>query len=86
MTFEASSFFSPEGPPPGVGQLLIGFEPETFASGCYFDRLEILLAAVLDQPGTRLPGQRRLQNRELARQRGIEVSSKLYEQLMELNQ
>lgn len=84
--FEASSFFSPEGPPPGVGQLLIGFEPETFAAGCYFDRLEALLAAVLDQPGTRLPGQRRLQNRELARQRGIEVSSKLHGQLLELSQ
>ena len=82
--FEASSFFTPEGPPPGVGQLLIGFAPGPFSADGFSDRLETLLTAVLDQPGTRLPGQQRLQNRELARLKGIEISSKLYEQLMEL--
>ncbi|MCP3868654.1 MAG: Ldh family oxidoreductase [Gammaproteobacteria bacterium] len=84
--FEASSFFSPDGSSPGVGQLLVAIAPEPFAGGGFFDRLECLLEAILDQPGTRLPGQRRLQNRELARENGIAVSGKLYKQLMALNQ
>ena len=82
--FEASSFFSPQGPSPSVGQLLIGFAPGPFSADGFFDRLETLLAAVLNQPGTRLPGQRRLHNRELARERGIEVSDRLYDQLIRL--
>ena len=83
--FEASSFFSPDGPPPGVGQLLVGFQPGLFSGGGFVDRLETLLAAVLDQPGTRLPGQRRLKNRELAQLRGVEIPRKLHAQLLELD-
>ena len=81
--FEASSFFEPQGRPPGVGQLLITFATGPFSAGGFHDRLETLLGAVLDQPGTRLPGQRRLQNRALVEQNGIKIPRKLYERLME---
>ncbi len=82
--FEASSFFTAEGPPPGVGQLLVGFDPGPFSGGGFIDRLETLLEAVLAQPGARLPGERRLRNRALAGQRGIEITDNLYKQLLTL--
>ena len=58
--YEASSFFDDQGGPPRVGQFLLGFRPGPLSGGRYDQRIESLLQAVLDQPGTRLPGERRL--------------------------
>ena len=81
--YQASSFFNAEGPPPRVGQLFLVFDPRAFASGDFRDRLEQLLAAVLAQPGTRLPGDRRLANRERARLEGVELPDVLYQELLQ---
>ncbi|HMO07992.1 MAG TPA: Ldh family oxidoreductase [Paracoccaceae bacterium] len=51
----ASSFFEDEGPPPGIGHLILLIDPEAFAPG-FADRAADLARAVLAQPGTRLPG------------------------------
>jgi (2R)-3-sulfolactate dehydrogenase (NADP+) len=68
--FRASSFFETEGPPPGVGQLFLVFDPRRFNPD--FDHaVAELLAHVLDQDGTRLPGSLRLQCRERSRREGI---------------
>ena len=83
--FEASSFFTADGPPPGVGQLLVALDPGPFSGDGFNDRLETLLGAVLAQPGTRLPGDRRLQKRESALRRGVDIGGRLYEQLEALN-
>jgi (2R)-3-sulfolactate dehydrogenase (NADP+) len=61
--FEASSFFDADGPPPGVGQLLIAINGEALSGNTLATRLETLIAAVLEQPGTRLPGSRRFATR-----------------------
>ncbi|RJX28770.1 MAG: Ldh family oxidoreductase [Desulfarculus sp.] len=82
--FEASSFFTPEGDPPGVGQLLIALAPDPLSGGRFAERLETLLAAILDQEGARLPGDRRLKLREQAQQNGISLTQQQYEQLMGL--
>jgi len=82
--FEASSFFDAEGQPPGVGQLLIGINPGPLSGGGYSQRLEALLNAILDQSGTRLPGQRRLANRAIAETNGVQLSEKLFNTLCEL--
>ena len=57
--YEASSFFDDKGGPPRVGQFILGFNPGPLSGGSYAERLEVLLCAVTDQPGTRLPGARR---------------------------
>jgi len=75
--FEASSFFSAEGDPPRVGQLLLAFVPGPFSGGTFFDRIEVLLRAIEEQPGARLPGGRRLQARAKADAEGIEVPEEL---------
>lgn len=80
--FEASSFFTAEGPPPHVGQFFLLMDPAVFAGDGFVDRVEVLLGAILDQPGTRLPGQKRLASREKAKAQGVEVPPALYEDLV----
>jgi len=75
LGFEASSFFTSEGPPPRVGQLLLAIDPGALSGGAFAERLETLLDAMLAQPGVRLPGTRRLDNR--ARAGAIQVDAKL---------
>lgn len=79
--FEASSFFTADGPPPGVGQTLIALDPNALSGGAFAGRLETLIAAILDQPGTRLPGTRRIENRAAAKQSGIAVPAALMTEL-----
>jgi (2R)-3-sulfolactate dehydrogenase (NADP+) len=79
--FEASSFFSADGEPPGVGQFLIAIDPGTFAGGAFPARLESLIQAVLAQSGVRLPGSRRLAAREQAATVGLGIPAGLHEKL-----
>ena len=82
--FEASSYFTAEGPPPRAGQFLLALNPGPFSEGRFGSRLEDLLAAIEAQPGTRLPGQRRLALRAKAERDGITIPGGLYEQLVSL--
>jgi len=82
--YEASSFFSADGDPPGVGQTLLAINPMVFSGDSFAVRLEMLLSAIVEQPGVRLPGQSRLQGRERARKDGLIIPEKLHRQLTEL--
>ncbi len=80
--FEASSFFDAEGEPPRVGQLFLIIDPAFFGGAERFsERVGTLLAAITEQPGTRLPGERRLAIRDRTREEGIEVAEAVYEDL-----
>lgn len=68
---EASSFFDAEGPPPGIGHLLIAIDPGTTAG--FAERMTALAAAATAEPGTRLPGTSRLARRDKARSQGLTV-------------
>jgi (2R)-3-sulfolactate dehydrogenase (NADP+) len=73
---DASPYAKPEGGPAGVGQLVIAFDPEAFASG--FDlRIADLEDAMLKQRDVRLPGDRRLEARERIARDGIFVDDTL---------
>lgn len=61
--YEASSFFHADGPPPDIGQSFLLIDPSHFAGPGFGTRLEALLAAIGEQPGTRIPGARRQQLR-----------------------
>ena len=82
--FESSSYFAAEGEPPRAGQFLLGIDPGPFSQRRFDDRLEVLLAAIEEQPGTRLPGQRRYALREQAERDGVTIPRVLYEQLVAL--
>lgn len=74
--WEASSFFDAKGPPPHVGQMFLGLDASAFAPDAAA-RAERLFQAVLAQPGTRLPGDRRLKLRATARAQGVEIPDAL---------
>lgn len=82
--YEASSFFSGEGDPPEVGQLLLAIDPEPLSRGRFLERLEDLLAAILEQPGTRIPGERRYARRAEAARAGVALPQSLYDTLLTL--
>lgn len=82
--FEASSFFTADGPPPGVGQFLLAIDPAKMSGGTFFERLEVLVAALEDQEGARLPGSRRLGSREKAERDGLSVPTVLLNEIREL--
>lgn len=73
---DASSFLDDKGGPPGTGQLILAFDPQAFGDGA-LDRFACLAAAIEDQPGARLPGQRRLGLRRKAEAEGLMVDAKL---------
>lgn len=74
--YEASSFFTSDGPAPGVGQLVIAIDPDAAAGRDGFaQRLETIIAAIEAQDGVRLPGTRRLAGRAKAVSEGVTVDS-----------
>ena len=83
FSFEASSFYDSDGPPPRTGQFFLVFKPESLGGNGAVGRVEELAAAVLDQPGTRLPGDRRLANRKQAEVSGVEIPDGLFDDLTE---
>jgi (2R)-3-sulfolactate dehydrogenase (NADP+) len=82
--YEASSFFSGEGEAPHVGQFLLAIDPEPLSRGRFRDRLEDLLTAILQQPGTRIPGDRRYALRAAAAHKGVSLPQPLYDELMRI--
>ncbi|GJL82129.1 MAG: sulfolactate dehydrogenase [marine bacterium B5-7] len=82
--FEASSFFTAEGDPPGIGQVLIGFDARMLSGDSYLERIEHLIEAIVAQPGTRLPGSRRLNARLRVEADGLAVSRSLVDELTQL--
>lgn len=78
---EASSFFDAEGPPPGVGQLLIAIDPAAFGGPGALQRFADLCMAVQETEGARLPGRRRQGMRERMRRDGIAVDPELAGQI-----
>lgn len=84
--FEASSFFSAEGDPPGVGQLLVTIAPDPISRGHFHSRLEDLIEEILRQEAARLPGDRRLGLRYEAYGDGIKLTEKQYAAIVSLTQ
>jgi (2R)-3-sulfolactate dehydrogenase (NADP+) len=75
--FEATSFFEAKGPPPRTGQLFLALDPIALAGPSFGNRIEILCAAILEDPAIRLPGERRLKMRARLSREGIAVPAKL---------
>ena len=84
FSYEASSFFTADGPAPRTGQFLMAIDPYGFSAGAFADRLEDLIAAVREQDGTRLPGERRLALRAEAEANGVEIPQDLHDELLAL--
>jgi (2R)-3-sulfolactate dehydrogenase (NADP+) len=82
--WEASSFFDDKGGPPNMGHVLIALDPLRLSAGGYDERMATLLAAIAAEPGARLPGTRRLANRQRAAAEGVVVPAALHAEIRAL--
>jgi (2R)-3-sulfolactate dehydrogenase (NADP+) len=81
FAYEASSFFTADGPPPRIAQTFVVIDPMAFGGRTFPDRVEALVADVLSQPGTRVPGDRRHAKRAAARAHGVAIAEDLLAEL-----
>ena len=83
--FEASSFLNADGDAPGVGQLIIAIDPSFFSGDSFSERTETIVESILEQPSTRLPGNKRLEIRKLRdSSHSITISKELFEKISQL--
>ena len=85
MGFEASSFFVDAGNRPRIGQAFLVVDPDALAGGAvYLERVETLIAAMMQDPGVRLPGYRRNALAAKAEANGVEIPQALADRLAQL--
>jgi (2R)-3-sulfolactate dehydrogenase (NADP+) len=83
--FEADSFFVDEGNRPRIGQAVLVIDPGALAGqAVYFERIETLITALLQDEGVRLPGARRQTLEQKAQGQGVEIPDALLAQIREL--
>jgi (2R)-3-sulfolactate dehydrogenase (NADP+) len=85
--FEASSFFVDEGNQPRIGQAFIVIDPGALAGAdVYYERMETVVAEMLQDDGVRLAGARRLVLERKAANDGLQVADAVVAQLQKLGQ
>jgi (2R)-3-sulfolactate dehydrogenase (NADP+) len=83
--FESDSFFTVEGRPTRIGQAFIAIDPAALAGReVFLERVETLVAAMTEETGVRLPGERRAQHRARAAREGIVLPGDLVERIRAL--
>ena len=82
MGFEADSFFVDKGNRPRIGQGFLVVDPASLSGAdVYSSRVETLIAVMMEDPGVRLPGQRRHTLAVAADASGVDLSAALVSQL-----
>lgn len=82
--FEASSLFDGEGGPPNLGQTILAIDPGPVSGQAYFERISVLFSEMAATEGARLPGSRRLDAREAARENGLLLPAQIRDDLLRL--
>ncbi len=81
-SFEAAATDNKDGGPPRGGELIIAIDPKMFGSSQDpYKHADRLFTALLAQPGTRLPGDRRVKNRQTSATDGVTIPQTLYDQI-----
>ena len=76
--FESDSFFTDAGRPTRIGQAVLAVDPGALGGNeVYLERVETLVAAMMEEGGVRLPGERRAGLREAAARDGVQVPADL---------
>jgi (2R)-3-sulfolactate dehydrogenase (NADP+) len=84
FSFENDSYFEP-GNKPRIGHAILAIDPEALAGAdAYCSRLEVMISAMLDGTGVRLPGARRQGAAASAQAEGLEIPDALHEELRQL--
>jgi len=78
---DASPFSGTAGGPPKTGQCFLTLDPNAFAGAGFAERITALAAAIREQDGARLPGDRRRDNRQRIEAEGVDVAEALLEKI-----
>ena len=85
LGFEASSFFVDEGNRPRIGQAFLVVDPSALVGAdTYYERVETLVGAMLEDGGVRLPGVRRQALAVAAERDGVDLPDALAAELERL--
>ncbi len=84
LSIDASSFADNQGGSPRTGQFFVAIDPGPLAGPDAAGRLAHLFAAITEQEGARLPGQRRAQARLRTAKDGVQIPRTLMERLSAL--
>jgi (2R)-3-sulfolactate dehydrogenase (NADP+) len=79
LSIDASSFADNLGGSPRTGQFFVAFDIGALAGSASSERLERLFAAIADQSGARLPGERRAAARKRTATAGVVISKTLFD-------
>jgi (2R)-3-sulfolactate dehydrogenase (NADP+) len=82
--WEASSFFDAEGRAPDMGHLFLALDPGPTSADTFGARMQTLAAAMAKDPAVRLPGSRRLAQRERAARDGVSIDATLHAEIRAL--
>jgi delta1-piperideine-2-carboxylate reductase len=83
-SFESGEIDNRDGGPPRGGELIIAMDPARFGDPDGFeDHAEAMFAELLQQPGTRLPADRRYRNRTRVAEEGFSIPQSLYDSILE---
>ncbi|MFZ4576690.1 MAG: Ldh family oxidoreductase, partial [Phycisphaerales bacterium] len=63
--------------PPDVGQVVLAIDPSVAMADTFLDRLEHEFRTLADEPGVRLPGDRRRATRARTEAEGVDVPDDL---------
>ena len=80
FSYQSSSFFDDVGKPPGVGQFILAINPLRINPDFNL-HIEGLCAAIMQQPGTRLPGVNKNKDFNKSRKQGVAVSVRMQDYL-----
>jgi (2R)-3-sulfolactate dehydrogenase (NADP+) len=84
LGIDASPFSGIIGGPPRTGQFFIAVQPQATSGGLFSMRLESLLQAMAQEPGTHIPGQGRRRHRERAHRSGVPIEAAVYQKILAL--
>jgi delta1-piperideine-2-carboxylate reductase len=85
LSFESLRDDADRGAPPRGGELILALDPARFGDPeGYLAHGEKLFSAILAQENTRLPGERRFQNRRETGESGIRIPRSLYDEIRNL--
>jgi len=85
LSHEVEPMLVNNGKPMDLGQAFLVIDPGALAGNeRYFERVETLIAAMLEDEEVRLPGARRVENTARAAKEGIEIPAELEKQLRTL--
>lgn len=83
FAYQAGSFFTEDGVQPRIGQLFILIDPSYF-NPRFVQHAQLLFEEILNQDGTRIPGEQRYLRRDQSFREGINLDPTIMSQLLAL--